>query len=137
MTSLKLIARLTDSGGAPLSGKPIYFYYSTDGETWINFAAVATDENGYASTTYDVNQKTWFKAEFKGDEQYDPASATAVWEPSAQPPPQPSPGQVCSPVFKMGMEFLDQVLFCIGGVGVSVAVLLVVFFVLLLLVGRR
>jgi len=136
MTYLKLVARLVDSGGAPLSGKTIYFYVSSDGSTWSLLTSATTDSGGYASATYDANQKTWFKAEFKGDEQYDPASATAVWEPSAQPPPQPSPGQVCSPVFKTGMEFLDQVLFCIGGVGVSVAVLLVVFFVLLL-VGRR
>jgi len=131
MTSLKLIARLTDSGGAPLSGKPIYFYYSTDGETWINFAAVATDENGYASTTYDVNQKTWFKAEFKGDEQYDPASATAVW-----PPPTTTPSS-CSPLFRTGVELLDQVVFCVGGYGITVAIAVMAFFVLLLLVRRR
>jgi len=138
MTSLKLTARLTDSGGAPLSGKPIYFYYSTDGSTWINFVAVATDENGYASATYDANQKTWFKAEFKGDDFYEPASATAVWEPSAQPPPspQPSPGQVCSPVFRTGIEWLDQVVFCVGGYGVTVTVLLVAVTLLILLVGR-
>jgi hypothetical protein len=140
MTSLKLTARLTDSGGAPLSGKPIYFYYSTDGSTWINFVAVATDENGYASATYDASGKTWFKAEFKGDDFYEPASATAVWEPSAQPPPppspQPSPGQACSPVFKTGIEFLDQVLFCVGGYGVTVTVLLMAVTLLILLVGR-
>jgi len=132
MTSLKLIARLTDSGGAPLSSKPIYFYYSTDGETWINFVAVATDENGYASATYDVNQKTWFKAEFKGDEQYDPVSATAVW-----PPPTTTPSPSCSPLFRTGVEWLDQVVFCVGGYGITVAVAVVAFFVLLLLVRWR
>ena len=138
MTSLKLTARLTDSGGAPLSGKPIYFYYSTDGSTWINFVAVATDENGYASATYDASGKTWFKAEFKGDDLYEPASATAVWEPSAQPPPspQPSPGQACSPVFRTGVEFLDQVLFCVGGYGVTMTILIAAAILLILLVGR-
>jgi hypothetical protein len=134
MTYLKLVARLVDSGGAPLSGKPIYFYYSTDGETWINFVAVATDENGYASATYDANQKTWFKAEFRGDEQYDPAYATTVWEPSAQPPP--SPGPACPPLFRTGVSWLDQVLFCVGGYGVSVAVLMVAIFLLILLIRR-
>jgi len=141
MTSIKLVARLVDSGGAPLQGKPIYFYYSTDGSTWINFVAVATDSNGYASATYDANQKTWFKAEFKGDDFYEPASATAMWEPSAQPPPpspspQPSPGPACSPVFRTGIDVLDKVLFCVGGYGVSVAVLLAVMILLILLVGR-
>jgi len=131
---LKVVARLVDYGGAPLQGKPIYFYYSTDGSTWINFVAVATDSNGYASATYDANQKTWFKAEFKGDDFYEPASATAVWEPSAQPPPQPSPA--CSPVFKTGIEFLDRVLFCVGGYGVSVAVLIAAITLLILLISR-
>ena len=128
MTSLKLIARLTDSGGAPLSGKPIYFYYSTDGETWINFVAVVTDENGYASATYDASGKTWFKAEFKGDEQYDPVSATAVW-----PPPTTTPSS-CSPLFRTGVELLDQVVFCVGGYGVTVFALLVAIILLMLLV---
>jgi len=137
MATVKLVARLTDWGGVPLQGKPIYFYYSTDGSTWINFVAVATDENGYASATYDANQKTWFKAEFKGDDFYEPASATAVWEPSAQPPPQPSPGQACSPVFKTGIEFLDQVVFCVGGYGVTVTVLLIATITLLILLISR
>jgi hypothetical protein len=137
MTALRIVARLTDSSGSPLGGKAIYFYYSTDGSTWINFAAVATDSNGYATAVYDANQKTWFKAEFKGDDYYDPASATAVWEPSVQPPlPSPSP-QSCSPVVKTGVGVLDQVVFCVGSYGVTVAVAVVAFFVLLLLVGRK
>ena len=136
MTSLKLIARLTDSGGAPLSGKTIYFYASGDGSTWSPLTNAVTDSNGYASATYDANQKTWFKAEFKGDDLYEPASATAVWEPSAQPPPQPSPGQACSPVFKTGIGFLDQVLFCVGGYGVTVTVLIAAITLLILLISR-
>jgi hypothetical protein len=134
MTTLRLVARLMDSGGNPLSGKTIYFYYSTDGSTWINFVAVATDSNGYAFTTYDANQKTWFKAEFRGDSDYDPASATVVWEPSGGQTTQPSQ---CQPLFRTGIGVLDQVVFCIGGVGVSVSVLLVAFFVLLMLVRRK
>jgi len=190
MTSLKLVARLTDSGGAPLQGKPIYFYYSTDGSTWINFVAVATDSSGYASTTYDASGKTWFRAEFKGDDLYEPVSATAVWEPSVvapgysvavasvqqqlpsvvapgysvavasvqqqlpsvvapsysvavasvssslTPTPTPSPGPACSPVFRMGIDVLDKVLFCVGGYGVSVTVLLVAVILLIFLIGR-
>ena len=135
MTTVKLTARLTDSGGAPLSGKTIYFYVSGDGSTWSPLTNVATDSNGYATTTYDASGKTWFKAEFRGDDQYEPASATAVWEPSAQPPsPQPSP--VCSPVFRTGVSWLDQVLFCVGGYGVTVVVVVAAFFVLLLLLRR-
>ena len=136
MTSLKVVARLTDSGGAPLQGKTIYFYVSGDGSTWSPLTNAVTDSNGYASATYDANQKTWFKAEFKGDDFYEQASATAVWEPSAQTPPQPSPGQACSPVFKTGIEFLDQVLFCVGGYGVSMSMLVVVVILLVLLMGR-
>ena len=128
MTSLKLTARLTDSGGAPLSGKTIYFYASGDGSTWSLLTSATTDSSGYAYAMYDANKKTWFKAEFKGDDFYEPASAMAVWEPSG--------GQACSPVFRTGIDVLDQVLFCVGGVGVSVAVLIVVATLLILLVGR-
>jgi len=53
MISLKLTARLVDSSRNMLWSKPIYFYYSTDRSTWINFVAVATDENSYAYATYD------------------------------------------------------------------------------------
>ena len=128
---LRLVARLTDFGGSPLSGKIIYFYYSSDGSAWINFAAVVTDSNGYASTTYDANQKTWFKAEFRGDSDYDSASATVVWEPSGGQPSQ------CQPPFRTGIGVLDQVVFCIGGVGVTVAVAVEAFFALLLLIRGR
>jgi len=131
---LKVVARLVDYGGAPLQGKTIYFYASGDGSTWSPLTNAVTDSNGYASATYDANQKTWFKAEFRGDDKYEPASATAVWEPSAQPPPQPSPA--CSPLFKTGIEFLDRVLFCVGGYGVSVAVLIAAITLLILLISR-
>jgi len=135
MATVKLTARLTDLGGTPLSGKTIYFYVSSDGSTWSPLTNVATDSNGYASATYDANQKTWFKAEFKGDDLYESASATAVWEPSAQTPsPQPSPA--CSPVFRTGVSWLDQVLFCVGGYGITVAVLMVALILLILLIGR-
>jgi hypothetical protein len=128
---LKVVARLTDSGGNPLSGREIYFYYSTDGSTWSLLATATTDSSGYASVTYDASQKTWFKAEFKGDSQYDPASATAVWEPSG--------GQTtsqCRPIIKIGISVLDNVLFCVGNYGVTVLVVVVAFFVLLLLLRR-
>ena len=131
---LKVVARLVDYGGAPLQGKTIYFYVSSDGSTWSLLTSATTDSGGYASATYDANQKTWFKAEFRGDDKYEPASATAVWEPSAQPPPQPSPA--CSPVFKTGIEFLDQVLFCVGGYGVTVTVLRAAITLLILLISR-
>ena len=131
---LKVVARLVDYGGAPLQGKTIYFYVSSDGSTWSLLTSATTDSGGYASATYDANQKTWFKAEFRGDDKYEPASATAVWEPSAQPPPQPSPA--CSPVFKTGIEFLDQVLFCVGGYGVTVTVLIAAITLLILLISR-
>jgi hypothetical protein len=135
MTVIRLVARLTDSLGNPLQGKPIYFYYSSDGSTWVHIATVATDAGGYASTTYDASGKTWFKAEFKGDENYEPASATAVWEPSGGQVVQPSQ---CSPLFRVGVEVLDRVVFCVGGYGVTVFVLvLVAIFLLLLFLSRR
>jgi hypothetical protein len=131
MTVIRLVARLTDSLGNPLKGKSIYFYCSSDGSTWVHIATVATDASGYASTTYDASGKTWFKAEFKGDENYEPASATAVWEPSGV-----QPGR-CDPLIKVGIEVLDRVLFCIGDKGVTVFIIAVAFVVLLLLLRRK
>jgi len=130
MTTLKLIAKLTDSGGNPLSGKTIYFYVSSDGSTWSLLTSVATDSNGYASVTYDASQKTWFKAEFKGDSQYDPASATAVWEPSGGQPSQ------CQPIIKTGISVLDNVVFCVGGYGVTLPILIGAVILLILLILR-
>jgi hypothetical protein len=44
----------------------------------------------------------------------------------------------CSPLVRTGNSVLDQVLFCIGGVGVTVAVLALFFgFLMLLLLVRR
>lgn len=132
MTALRIIARLTDSSGNPLSGKTIYFYYSTDGSTWIFLTSATTDSGGYAYTTYNATSKTWFKAEFRGDNQYDPASATAVWEPYGGQTAQPSQ---CQPVIKTGIRELDNVLFCVGNYGITLLVI-IAFFMLLLLLRR-
>ena len=48
-----------------------------------------------------------------------------------------SASQSCSPVVKTGVDVLDRVLFCIGSYGITVAVAVAAFFVLLLLVRRR
>jgi hypothetical protein len=46
--------------------------------------------------------------------------------------------QSCSPVFRTGNGALDSVVFCVGGVGVTVAVLALFFgFLMLLLLVRR
>ena len=75
---------------------------------------------------YNASGKTWFKAEFMGDDEYEPASAVAVWEPS------------CQPIFKIGVDVFDRVLFCVGDKGVTVFIALVAaVFVLLLLMRRR
>jgi hypothetical protein len=133
MVTVKLIARLTDSSGSPIKGKPILFYYERDG-TWLHIATAVTNEDGYAIVTYDVNQRTVFKAEFRGDDQYDPADAMAVWEPSGEQYAQPSR---CQPMFRTGIDVLDRVMFCIGGRGITVAVVVAVFIVLLLLLRKR
>jgi len=44
--------------------------------------------------------------------------------------------QQCQPVFKTGVDVFDKVLFCVGNYGITVAVLMAAFFVLLLLLRR-
>ena len=132
MTTLRLIARLTDSNGIPLSGKTIYFYYSNNGSTWFPIGSSNTDSSGYASVTYNASDRTWFKAEFSGDAQYDPSSATVVWDPSSD-----GGHSQCNPLFRVGIEALDSIVFCVGRYGITVAVILAVFVLLLLLMRRR
>jgi hypothetical protein len=60
--------------------------------------------------------------------------------PKATPTPTPTPiptPMPCSPLVRTGNDVLDRVLFCVGGVGVTVAVLIVAFIVLLLLLRLR
>lgn len=132
MTALRIIARLTDSSGNPLSGKTIHFYYSKDGFAWIFLTSATTDSGGYAYATYEATSRTWFKAEFSGDSEYDPASATAVWEPYGEQTAQPS----CQPIIKTGNSALDDVLFCVGNYGITPLVIIIAFFVLLMLLRR-
>jgi len=75
---VQLIATLTDSDGNPLSGKTINFYYRASGTTtWANAGSATTDANGRATVTVtlDVPGTYDFRAEFPGDDQYEPSSA--------------------------------------------------------------
>lgn len=82
--TLKLTATLT-TDGTPLSGKTINFYYSYDGSTWTFIGSQTTDANGQASVTHTTDRTTYYKAEFLGDPDYAPSSATATYTPT--PPP--------------------------------------------------
>jgi len=42
----------------------------------------------------------------------------------------------CRPLVVTNVGILDKVLFCVGGVGVTVLILMLVFFVLLLILRR-
>jgi hypothetical protein len=123
MVAIRVVARLFGSSGGPIEGRAVHFYVSSDGSVWTLIGAASTDGGGYASVTYDASGRTWFKASFEGDEYYEPVSAVAVWEPSG-----------CEPVVRIG--FLDDVVFCVGRYGITVAVVLAAF-VLLLLMWRR
>jgi hypothetical protein len=87
--TLKLTATLT-SDGMPLSGKTINFYYSYDGSMWTFIGSATTDANGQASVTHATDRTTYYRAEFPGDPEYEPSSATAVYTPPGQPTPPPT-----------------------------------------------
>ena len=59
-------------------------------------------------------------------------SPTPTSTPTPTPTPTPTSGE-CPPVVRTGVDVLDRVLFCVGGVGVSVFVLVVVFLLVWLL----
>ena len=93
MVTLLLEATLKDVDANPLQNKTINFYYSYDQETWNLIEAKTTDSNGKATTTFNTNQTTYFKASFEGDDEYDPSVAYASYEVEAPTPP-PTPAEV-------------------------------------------
>jgi hypothetical protein len=125
-----IIIRLEDFDGNPLYGKEVHFYVSSDGLVWHYIGYAVTDEEGYVYVIYETNSKTWFKAEFRGDEDYELASEVVMWDPMMF---------VCRPLVVTNVEILDKVLFCVGRYGVTVFVLAVAFLLLVLLLmgGRR
>lgn len=80
---LKITATLKDSAGNPLPNKTINFYKSTDNVNWTKIGTQTTDENGQASI-YDAlpSTTTYYKAEFPGDDQYEPSSAETSYTPA-------------------------------------------------------
>jgi len=80
MVKLKLTATLKDSEGNALSGKPIDFYYSYDGETYTKITTQTTDIDGKAEAIHETTQTTWYKAEFPGDDIYESSEAVEKYE---------------------------------------------------------
>jgi len=79
--TVQVTAKLTDTDGNPLSGKPIYLRYRPSGTTtWYDIGTNphTTDTNGEVTDTVDLDVPgTYdFRAEFPGDDQYEPSSAT-------------------------------------------------------------
>jgi hypothetical protein len=58
---------------------------------------------------------------------------TYVPTPTPTPYPQPSPSAVCRPILTTGVSWLDSILFCVGGYGVTVFTALITFILLLLI----
>lgn len=78
-TKQKLIAKLTDADGTPLSGKEIWFYKKTS-ERWEELGFNVTDEGGAAYFSIYVTMMDgtyYFQAVFKGDEIHLPSSDVA------------------------------------------------------------
>ena len=70
---------LTDN--TPLQGKSIEFFHRLTGtSSWTSDGTDTTNEYGVASKTinFDVPQTYDFKAEFYGDEDFDPSTATVL-----------------------------------------------------------
>jgi uncharacterized membrane protein len=77
-----LVSRLS---GMPVVNSPVKLYVSTDGSSWSLLGTWYTGSFGTVATTYSVNRKTWFRAVFEGDSNYEPSEDVAVWEPPTQP----------------------------------------------------
>jgi len=57
--------------------------------------------------------------------------------PTPMPIPTPTPMPGCGPLVRVGIDVLDRVVFCVGGVGVTVFILMVVFLLVWLLFKGR
>ena len=123
-----IIIRIVDYDGRQLYGREVHFYVSSDGVVWHYIGYGVTDEEGYVYVIYEINSKTWFMAEFRGDEFYEAISKVVVLDPEQF---------VCRPLIVTNVEILDRVVFCIGRYGVTVFTLGLAFFVLWLLLRRR
>ena len=65
------------------------------------------------------------------------APAVDVWV-LPTPTPTPMPVSGCEPIIRIGIGFLDSVVFCVGRYGVTVGFVLLLFLLLLLLLfGMR
>jgi len=78
--TVQVTATLKDSDGNPLSGKSVNLYYRASGETtWSDIGTNphTTDSNGQVTDTIDLSVPgTYdFRAEFPGDDDYEPSSA--------------------------------------------------------------
>jgi hypothetical protein len=61
-------------------------------------------------------------------------TATPTPTPSASPTPTPSP--TCRPILTTGVSWLDNILFCIGSYGITVAVVLLALIFILMILHR-
>ena len=70
------------TNGLPLSNKLINFYVSYDNINYTYITTVKTNDSGIAEAYYydpTTNPVIWFRAEFEGDEDYEPSYAIAMW----------------------------------------------------------
>ena len=76
---LKLIL-LFKYGGAPVKGRQIEFYRSTDGETWAKLGANTTNSMGEAVYTVveSMQGKYYYKAVFPGDTEFNKTESNVV-----------------------------------------------------------
>lgn len=63
--------------------------------------------------------------------------ATLSVTPPPTPTATPTPTSSCQPVISTGISILDNVIFCVGGYGITVLIVGVVFVLLMLLIRRK
>jgi len=83
---IRVTAHLEDVNGNPLPGKPIRIYIDDS-----LMGTYDTDENGDVVAEYTVSPGTHIvKAEFPGDDQYEPSSAKVTVQVTEAAPPAPA-----------------------------------------------
>jgi hypothetical protein len=102
---IRIKAWLYDALGRPLANKVLGFYKGLSWSDLKLFATCTTDINGYCEVEDDVAQKTYYRIEFAGDEDYSP-SITWYFEFTPSPPVERKihPLFILAPVFLVLMQ---------------------------------
>ena len=117
------------------AGSYVLWYFNTQSDRTVNVRDSVNSTN-IAASQYKINlstplTRTYPDGTVTEDVYVDNVKLGYYTITGTPPPPPPAPS--CQPIFRTGIDAIDSVIFCIGGYGVTVSVLLMALILVLLL----